>query len=310
MKILICDNLNLQVLDELSEIGDCTDISNSPSKSKDLIKYIKDSEIIVIRSATKLTKEILLNAKKLKIIARCGVGVDNIDLEFAKSNKISVTNSPAANIISVVELTVALIINAARKISLADTHVKNGEWDKSEFSGVELYGKKLGIIGFGKAGRLVAERMKSFGMSVIFYDPYVLDWDGPEEKKELDELLQISDVISIHVIKTKETENLISKDRLDLLKENSIIINTSRGDVLDEAYLFELLKSKKIYGAGLDVYSSEPPQNIETLKNINIVTTPHIGASTFEAQLKAGMDIVDNIKKMLSGDNSVEIQHF
>ena len=310
MKILICDNLNLQVLDELSEIGDCTDISNSPSKSKDLIKYIKDSEIIVIRSATKLTKEILLNAKKLKIIARCGVGVDNIDLEFAKSNKISVTNSPAANIISVVELTVALIINAARKISLADTHVKNGEWDKSEFSGVELYGKKLGIIGFGKAGRLVAERMKSFGMSVIFYDPYVVDWDGPEEKKELDELLQISDVISVHVIKTKETENLISKDRLDLLKENSIIINTSRGDVLDEAYLFELLKSKKIYGAGLDVYSSEPPQNIETLKNINIVTTPHIGASTFEAQLKAGMDIVDNIKKMLSGDNSVEIQHF
>ena len=310
MKILICDNLNLQVLDELSEIGDCTDISNSPSKSKDLIKYIKDSEIIVIRSATKLTKEILLNAKKLKIIARCGVGVDNIDLEFAKSNKISVTNSPAANIISVVELTVALIINAARKISLADTHVKNGEWDKSEFSGVELYGKKLGIIGFGKAGRLVAERMKSFGMSVIFYDPYVVDWDGPEEKKELDEVLQISDVISIHVIKTKETENLISKDRLDLLKENSIIINTSRGDVLDEAYLFELLKLKKIYGAGLDVYSSEPPQNIETLKNINIVTTPHIGASTFEAQLKAGMDIVDNIKKMLSGDNSVEIQHF
>ena len=310
MKILICDNLNLQVLDELSEIGDCTDISNSPSKSKDLIKYIKDSEIIVIRSATKLTKEILLNAKKLKIIARCGVGVDNIDLEFAKSNKISVTNSPAANIISVVELTVALIINAARKISLADTHVKNGEWDKSEFSGVELYGKKLGIIGFGKAGRLVAERMKSFGMSVIFYDPYVVDWDGPEEKKELDELLQISDVISVHVIKTKETENLISKDRLDLLKENSIIINTSRGNVLDEEYLFELLKSKKIYGAGLDVYSSEPPQNIETLKNINIVTTPHIGASTFEAQLKAGMDIVDNIKKMLSGDNSVEIQHF
>ena len=310
MKILICDNLNLQVLDELSEIGDCTDISNSPSKSKDLIKHIKDSEIIVIRSATKLTKEILLNAKKLKIIARCGVGVDNIDLEFAKSNKISVTNSPAANIISVVELTVALIINAARKISLADTHVKNGEWDKSEFSGVELYGKKLGIIGFGKAGRLVDERMKSFGMSVIFYDPYVVDWDGPEEKKELDELLQISDVISVHVIKTKETENLISKDRLDLLKENSIMINTSRGNVLDEAYLFELLKSKKIYGAGLDVYSSEPPQNIETLKNINIVTTPHIGASTFEAQLKAGMDIVDNIKKMLSGDNSVEIQHF
>ena len=307
MKILICDNLNLQVLDELSEIGDCTNISNSSSKSKDLIKHIKDSEIIVIRSATKLTNEILSHAKKLKIIARCGVGVDNIDLEFAKSNKISVTNSPAANIISVVELTVALIINVSRKISLADTHVKNGKWDKSEFSGQELYKKNLGIIGFGKAGRLVADRMKSFGMSVFFYDPYVVDWDGPEEKKELDELLQISDVVSIHVIKTKETENLISKDRLDLLKENAILINTSRGNVLDEAYLFELLKSKKIYGAGLDVYSNEPPQNIETLKNVNIVTTPHIGATTFEAQLKAGMDTVNNIKKILSGDNSVEI---
>ena len=149
--------------------------------------------------------------------------------------------------------------------------------------------------------------MKSFGMSIIFYDPFVTEWYGSEEKKELDTLLQLSDVVSIHVIKTKETENLISKEKLDLLKENSIVINTSRGNVIDDEYLIKLLMSKKIFGAGLDVYSNEPPLNVDTYKDINLITTPHIGASTFEAQLKAGMDTVGNIKKILSGDKSVEI---
>ena len=307
MKILICDILNTQVLEELYKIGDCVDISNSLTKHEDLIKQIQDSEIVVIRSSTNLTKEILKNAKKLIIIARCGVGIDNIDIEFAKSQNIAVTNSPKANLISVVELTVALIINASRKISLADKNVKDGKWDRSKFLGIELSGKTLGIIGFGKVGQLVAERMKSFGMSIIFYDPFVNEWNGSEKKKELDELLQISDVVSIHVIKTKETENLISKEKLDLLKDNSIVVNTSRGNVIDDEYLVKLLKSKKIFGAGLDVYSNEPPLNADTYEDINLTTTPHIGASTFEAQLKAGMDTVGNIKKILSGDKSVEI---
>jgi len=308
MKILICDNLNQKVYKELETIGDCLDISKSDSKEKDLTDHIKDSEIVVIRSATKLTKEVLDNAEKLKIIARCGVGVDNVDLEFAKSKNIFVTNSPSANLISVVELTVALIISASRKLSLADAHLKNGQWNRSEFLGYELYGKTLGIVGFGKAGRLVAERMKSFGMSIVFYDPYVTDWSGSEESLELDDLLRTADVVSIHVIKTKDTENLISKDKLDLLKQNSIIVNTSRGGVLDEEYLLALLESEKIFGAGLDVYSNEPPENVDRYNGLNLVTTPHIGASTNEAQLKAGLETIENIKKILAGDESVALQ--
>ena len=307
MKILICDNLNQQVYKELETIGDCVDISKSNSRDKDLANHIKDCEIVVIRSATKLTKEVLEKAEQLKIIARCGVGIDNVDLDFAKSKSIFVTNSPSANLISVVELTVALIISVSRKLSLADSHLKKGEWNRSQFLGNELYGKTLGIVGFGKAGRLVAERMKSFGMSIVFYDPYVTDWNGSEESIKLDDLLRTADVVSIHVIKTKDTENLISKDMLDLLKPSSVIINTSRGGVLDEDYLFELLESEKIFGAGLDVYSNEPPKNVDRYNGLNLVTTPHIGASTNEAQLKAGLETIENIKKILAGDESVAL---
>ena len=307
MKILICDNLNQQVYKELETIGDCVDISKSNSRDKDLANHIKDCEIVVIRSATKLTNEVLDKAEQLKIIARCGVGIDNVDLDFAKSKSIFVTNSPSANLISVVELTVALIISVSRKLSLADSHLKKGEWNRSQFLGNELYGKTLGIVGFGKAGRLVAERMKSFGMSIVFYDPYVTDWNGSEESIKLDDLLRTADVVSIHVIKTKDTENLISKDMLDLLKPSSVIINTSRGGVLDEDYLFELLESEKIFGAGLDVYSNEPPKNVDRYNGLNLVTTPHIGASTNEAQLKAGLETIENIKKILAGDESVAL---
>ena len=307
MKILICDTLNNKVLDELQSLGECIDISSSKSKDQDLVLEIREAEIVVIRSATQLTKEIIEKGENLKIIARCGVGGDNIDIGYAKSKNIKVTNSPSANLISVVELTIALILNAARKINLSDNHLKEGKWNRKEFIGIELSGKQLGIIGFGKAGRLVSDRMKSFGMSIAFYDPYVKDWDGPEKSLELDQLLSTSDVVSIHVIKTEETENLISKEKLNLLKKNAILINTSRGGVVDEDYLVEMLRSKQIFGAGLDVYFEEPPKNIDNFVDTNLITTPHIGASTNEAQLKAGLDTVENIKKLLAGDSSVEI---
>ena len=307
MKILVCDTLNSTVLDELHSLGECIDISASESKDQDLVSEISKAEIVVIRSATKLSKEIIEKGDNLKIIARCGVGVDNIDVEYAKSQNIKVTNSPSANLISVVELTIALIINASRKINLSDNHLKEGKWNRKEFIGMELSGKQLGIVGYGKAGRLVSERMKSFGMTIAFYDPYVKDWDGPEKSLELDELLRTSDVISIHVIKTEETENLISKDKLDLLKKSAILINTSRGGVVDEGYLIELLRLNKLFGAGLDVYSEEPPRNIKDSDAINLITTPHIGASTNEAQLKAGLDTVENIQKILAGDYSVAL---
>ena len=307
MKILVCDTLNSTVLDELHSLGECIDISASESKDQDLVSEISNAEIVVIRSATKLSKEIIEKGDNLKIIARCGVGVDNIDIEYAKSQNIKVTNSPSANLISVVELTIALIINASRKINLSANHLKEGKWNRKEFIGMELSGKQLGIVGYGKAGRLVSERMKSFGMTIAFYDPYVKDWDGPEKSLALDELLRTSDVISIHVIKTKETENLISKDKLDLLKKSAILINTSRGGVVDEDYLIELLRLNKLFGAGLDVYSEEPPRNIKDTDAINLITTPHIGASTNEAQLKAGLDTIENIQKILAGDYSVAL---
>ena len=307
MKILICDKLNPKVSNELDKIGNCLDISESDNKSSDLLKEISNTEIIVIRSGTTLTSDILEHAKELKIIARCGVGVDNIDLSYAKNNNILVTNSPAANLISVVELTVALIINASRKITLADQHVKSSDWNRSKFLGIELYGKTLGIIGFGKAGKLVSERMKAFGMSIVFYDPFISDWEGPEQSLELDELLKVSDVVSVHVVKTKKTENLLSKEKLNLLKESAILVNTSRGGVIDEKYLVEMLKNNKLFGAGLDVFEAEPPLNVSEFHEINLVTTPHIGASTAEAQLKAGIDTVENIKKILSGDLTVAI---
>jgi len=307
MKILVCDTLNSTVLDELHSLGECIDISASESKDQDLVSEISNAEIVVIRSATKLSKEIIEKGDNLKIIARCGVGVDNIDIEYAKSQNIKVTNSPSANLISVVELTIALIINVSRKINLSDNHLKEGKWNRKEFIGMELSGKQLGIVGYGKAGRLVSERMKSFGMTIAFYDPYVKDWNGPEKSLELDELLRTSDVISIHVIKTEETENLISKDKLDLLKKSAILINTSRGGVVDEDYLIELLRLNKLFGAGLDVYSEEPPRNIKDTDAINLITTPHIGASTNEAQLKAGLDTIENIQKILAGDYSVAL---
>ena len=189
MKILICDSLNEKVLKELQAIGDCIDISSSHTKNEDLDENIEEAEIVVIRSGTTLDKAIIEKGKSLKIIARCGVGVDNIDVDYAKSQNIFVTNSPSANLISVVELTVALIISAARKINLSDKHLKEGKWNRKEFVGIELSGKQLGIIGFGKAGKLVSERMKAFGMSIAFHDPYIKDWNGPE--KNLNFLLSL-----------------------------------------------------------------------------------------------------------------------
>ncbi len=303
MKILICDKLEKEVLDKLSEIGEIIDISISKEKDKELLNNIVDSEIAVIRSGTKLNKDILKEAVNLKIIARCGVGVDNIDIEAATKNNIHVTNSPNANIISVAELTIGLIISAARKIHTSNNSLKEKKWDRSRFKGIELYGKQLGLIGFGKAAREVSKRMLAFGMDVVFYDPYVEESTDHEKKVELDELLKTSDVISIHVVKTKETLNLINNEKLNFIQPGAIIVNTSRGGIIDEESLFKLSQDNILLG-GLDVYIEEPPKIDDRFSNSNIVTTPHIGASTKEAQLKAGLETVKNIKNILNGDLS------
>jgi D-3-phosphoglycerate dehydrogenase len=306
MKILICDSLENEVLNSFSEIGKIKDISHEENKEDELSKNIVDSEVVVIRSATTINKDLIKSAKQLKIIARCGVGIDNIDLEQASKSNIYVTNSPNANIISVAELTIGLIIGAARNIHSSNNSLKNGEWNRQKFIGTELYEKQLGLIGFGKAANEVAKRLTAFGMRIVFFDPYIDESKNDAIKVDLDYLMQTSDVISIHVIKTKETENLIDSKYLKMIKEGGIIVNTSRGGIVDEKSLFELVDDKKIIFGGLDVYEKEPPEVGESFSNSNIITTPHLGASTKEAQLKAGKQTAENVKNILNGDlNSV-----
>ena len=306
MKILICDSLENEVLNSFSEIGKIKDISHEENKEDELSKNVVDSEVVVIRSATTINKDLIKSAKQLKIIARCGVGIDNIDLEQASKSNIYVTNSPNANIISVAELTIGLIIGAARNIHSSNNSLKNGEWNRQKFIGTELYEKQLGLIGFGKAANEVAKRLTAFGMRIVFFDPYIDESKNDAIKVDLDYLMQTSDVISIHVIKTKETENLIDSKYLKMIKEGGIIVNTSRGGIVDEKSLFELVDDKKIIFGGLDVYEKEPPEVGESFSNSNIITTPHLGASTKEAQLKAGKQTAENVKNILNGDlNSV-----
>ncbi len=306
MKILICDSLENEVLNSFSEIGEIKNISHEENKEDELFKNIVDSEVVVIRSATTINKDLIKSAKQLKIIARCGVGIDNIDLEQASESNIYVTNSPNANIISVAELTIGLIIGAARNIHSSNNSLKNGEWNRQKFIGTELYEKQLGLIGFGKAANEVAKRLTAFGMRIVFFDPYIDESKNDAIKVDLDYLMQTSDVISIHVIKTKETENLIDSKYLKMIKEGGIIVNTSRGGIVDEKSLFELADDKKIIFGGLDVYEKEPPEVGESFSNSNIITTPHLGASTKEAQLKAGKQTAENVKNILNGDlNSV-----
>ena len=303
MKILVCDNLEEKVIEKLSELGEVTNISDSKTKTEELISNIVDTDIVVIRSSTKINKDILQKANKLKIIARCGVGIDNIDIEEATNKEIYVTNSPNANIISVAELTIGLIISAARNIHTSNNSLKDKNWDRNKFLGTELYKKQLGLIGFGKAAREVAKRLTAFGMEIVFYDPYVEASEDEANKVELDELLKTSDVISIHVVKSEETKNMINDEKLNLIKKGGILVNTSRGGIVDEVALFQRSSDDVIF-AGLDVFIKEPPDINKTFSTSNIVTTPHLGASTQEAQLRAGLETVQNILDILNGELS------
>ena len=303
MKILVCDNLEKKVVEKLSELGEVKNISDSKTKTEELLSNIVDTDIVVIRSSTKINKDILQKANKLKIIARCGVGIDNIDIEEATNKEIYVTNSPNANIISVAELTIGLIISAARNIHTSNNSLKDKNWDRNKFLGTELYKKQLGLIGFGKAAREVAKRLTAFGMEIVFYDPYVEASEDEANKVELDELLKTSDVISIHVVKNEETKNMINDEKLNLIKKGGILVNTSRGGIVDEVALFKRSSDDVIF-AGLDVFSQEPPDINETFSTSNIVTTPHLGASTQEAQLRAGLETVQNISDILNGELS------
>jgi D-3-phosphoglycerate dehydrogenase len=259
MKILICDKLDSIALEQLTKMGSCVDISAEDNKRDKLLSEIVDAELVFIRSASSIDKEVIDAAKNLKVIARCGVGLDNVDISEATKKGIHVTNSPESNIISVAELTVGLIIAAARNLIKGNNTLKSKKWDRAALTGIELYGKTLGFVGFGRVARLVAERMHGFGMDIIFFDPYVEESTEKETKKELDELLKEADIVSLHVVKNKETINLISKEKLALMKQDSIVINTSRGGVIDESEVYKLVEEGKLFSAALDVYENEPP---------------------------------------------------
>jgi D-3-phosphoglycerate dehydrogenase len=307
MKILICDKLDSFAIQELNKMGTCIDISSEENKREMLLEQIPDTDLVFIRSATSIDKEVIDAGVNLKIIARCGVGLDNVDIIEATKRGIHVTNSPEANIISVAELTVGLIIASARNLIKGNNTLKQKKWDRSALTGIELYEKTLGFVGFGRVARLVASRMHSFGMKIVFFDPYIDESTQNETKLELDELLQQSDVVTLHVIKNKETINLISKEKLSLMKQDSIFINTSRGGVVDESEVLRLVDNGKLFSAALDVYEQEPPEYTTQLTESDSITLPHLGASTREAQLKAGSDTVQNVASILNGDFSPSV---
>ena len=307
MKILICDKLDSFAIQELNKMGTSIDISSEENKREMLLEQIPDTDLVFIRSATSIDKEVIDAGVNLKIIARCGVGLDNVDIIEATKRGIHVTNSPEANIISVAELTVGLIIASARNLIKGNNTLKQKKWDRSALTGIELYEKTLGFVGFGRVARLVASRMHSFGMKIVFFDPYIDESTQNETKLELDELLQQSDVVSLHVVKNKETINLISKEKLSLMKQDSIFINTSRGGVVDESEVLRLVDNGKLFSAALDVYEQEPPEYTKQLTESDSITLPHLGASTREAQLKAGSDTVQNVVSILNGDFSPSV---
>ena len=265
----------------------------------------KGVDAVLVRSATKMDAEAISAAKGLKVIARAGVGLDNVDIPAATAAGVMVVNAPTSNIVSAAELAIGLLLASARSISPAHAALRNGKWARSKYTGAELFEKTLGIVGFGRIGQLVAARMQAFGMNVVAYDPYLQPARAAQlnvRLVDLDELLKVSDFITIHLPKTKETANLIGTDAFNKVKPSVRIINAARGGVLDEAALYEALKAGKVAGAGIDVFATEPCTDSPLFTLDNVVATPHLGASTDEAQERAGIAVAISVRKALSGE--------
>lgn len=305
-KVLVTEKIADSGIDKLRQEFD-VDIKLDIAKDKEaIIKTIPEYSALIVRSATKVDADIISAGKKLKIIGRAGIGVDNVDLEAATKQGVIVANAPQSNIISAAEHTLALLLSLARFIPQADASLREGRWDRNKFEGAELYGKTFGIIGFGKIGSLVAERAMAFGMNIIVYDPYI-----SEEKarslsvqvvKNLADLLKAADFITVHLPKTNETMGLIGKEEIEMMKSSARIINTARGGIIDDQALAEALEAGKIAGAGVDVYKVEPCTDSPLFSIDGTVVTPHLGASTEEAQDKAGITIAEQVLAGLKGE--------
>lgn len=304
MKILILDRIQKEAF-EIFEENNLEYNERYDLKPNELKNEIESYEAIIVRSRTKITSDILENARKLKVIGRAGVGLDNIDLNKTKELNVRIFNTPKAPAVSVAELTIGLMISLVRHIPKADQTMHCGQWRKSDYMGSLLNGKKLGLIGFGTIGQEVAKRAIAFDMEIGIYD---LDPNVKKIAKQLgykvyntiDNLVQNVQIISLHIPATIDTENTIDERRLKLLNKNSIIINTARGILVDEKALIKALKNGEIGGAALDVYREEPLKDGEVYGcEDNLVLTPHIGSQTKEAQIQASIDVAKKISDFL-----------
>lgn len=297
MKILVTDGMDKTAVEKLKSAGH--EVVEEFYEIEKLDSAVKEADAIVVRSATKLrerTIDAAAETGRLKLIIRAGVGVDNIDVAYAEAKGITVRNTPKASSNAVAELALAHMLAISRFIGISNATMRNGEWNKKKYKGVEISGKTLGLIGFGRIARSLGEKAKALGMTVIYTD--ILGDLGSEEYEyfDLDELLKRADYISLHVPFDKEKGAILGKSEFALMKQGVYLVNAARGGVVDEKALLEALNSGKVAGAGIDVFEKEPTDNSELLNHDNVSVTPHIGASTVEAQKRIGEEIVNIIE--------------
>lgn len=303
-RVLVCDSIDQAGIDSMKRAGLSVDY-RPEIKPAELVSSVRDYEVIIVRSRTKITKEVVDAAASAKIIARVGVGLDNVDVKAAEEKKIRVINAPEAASIAVAELAIGLMISLARSIPRADAESKRGNWIKKELMGTQLSGKYLGIVGVGNIGRNIGRMAKGLRMNLIGYDLYPIN---PEYIKEtgmivtdINTLLESADFVTCHVPSTPETKHMFNAERFAKMKPSAYLVNTSRGEIIDENALYEALKSGKLAGAALDVFEVEPPTNKQLLGLPNMVCTPHVGAQTREAQELASTVIAEKVIQILRG---------
>ncbi|RPE74384.1 MULTISPECIES: phosphoglycerate dehydrogenase [unclassified Frondihabitans] len=301
--VLIAEELSPATVDALGPDFDVRTVDGTDRPA--LLSALSDANAILVRSATKVDAEAIAAAPNLQVVARAGVGLDNVDIKAATNAGVMVVNAPTSNIISAAELTVGHILSLARHIPAAHSALAQGQWKRSKYTGVELFEKTVGIIGLGRIGALITARLQAFGMNVVAFDPYITPTRAQQlgvTLLTLDELLETSDFITIHMPKTPETTGMISTEQLAKMKPTAFIVNVARGGLIDEEALYEALTTDTIAGAGLDVFVSEPPTNHDLLGLDNVIVTPHLGASTDEAQEKAGVSVARSVRLALGGE--------
>ena len=295
VKVLVSDSIADAGIEMMRQAGMEVDVETGLAPEK-LERIIGGYDALVVRSATKVRQSMIEAGKNLKLIVRAGVGLDNIDVEYAKSQGVEVMNTPAASSNAVAELTIGYLLALARRLPQTTASMRAGKWEKKKFSGSEVAGKTLGLLGYGRIGWLVARKSLALGMDVIAYDPYVADPRGLEmEFVSLGELLQRADYISMHLPLTGETRNLIAGPQFEMMKDGARIINCARGGTINEEALYEAIVSGRVAGAALDVYFREPAQDNRLFELDEVIGSPHIGAATVEAQHRVSVEVAEKV---------------